>query len=90
MFEAGAQKRVGGRNVTGLAVELAVAIEERRQGLKVGEDGLANGERVHVFLEINGRAACAGSVTGADEFRPGACLGLPAPQGRSPVLGRTG
>ena len=74
MFEAGAQKRVGGRNVAGLAVILAVAIEERRQGLKVGEDGLANGERVHAFLEINGWAACAGSVTGADEFRPGACL----------------
>ena len=60
MFEAGAQKRVGGRNVTGLAVELAVAIEERRQGLKVGEDGL---RWVVGFAEGGAAAAAALSAT---------------------------
>ena len=42
VVEAGAQERLGGRRVRRAAVELAVAVEQRRQDGEIGEDGLAN------------------------------------------------
>ncbi|WP_395353110.1 hypothetical protein [Variovorax sp. UC122_21] len=47
MVETLAQKGARGGQVAGLALELAVLVEQRGQCIEVGHHGLADGDRGH-------------------------------------------